>query len=237
MAGAGKIQLLVPVYNEGGNVRVLYEGLVRDKVPFDALTFIYDFDEDNTLPVIAELAAKDTRIFSSKNAIGRGVLNALRWGFFLSQPGPVIVLMGDNSDKLTIIPEMIELWKKGATVVSPSRYMKGGVQEGGGLVKATLSRMAGKSLRLIGFPTADPTNNFKLYDGEWLKAQKIESEGGFEIALELSYKAFRDKRNIVELPTVWKDRTMGESRFKLFKWLPHYLRWYLRAAALTVVSR
>lgn len=31
---------------------------------------------------------------------------------------------------------------------------------------------------------------------------------------------------IAELPTTWRDRTAGQSRFRLRQWLPHYLRWY-----------
>lgn len=226
------VQLLVPVYNEAENVRVLYNGLRREAIEFDALTFVYDMDGDTTLPVIKELAQADNRINAQKNAYGRGVLNALKWGFSQVSSGPVIVLMADNSDKLSIIPEMIEMWQKGAVIVSPSRYMRGGKQYGGGLIKSTLSRLAGVSLSLIGFPTADATNNFKLYDGEWLKAQQIESVGGFEVALELCYKAFRAKKPINELPTEWRDRTIGKSNFKLISWMPHYLKWYFKSFGL-----
>jgi hypothetical protein len=31
------------------------------------------------------------------------------------------------------------------------------------------------------------------------------------------------------MPTVWQERTAGASNFKLGKWLPRYLRWYLAA--------
>jgi dolichol-phosphate mannosyltransferase len=220
-------QIVVPIYNEGENVLRLYSELTDEKVPYDSLTFVYDFDGDTTLPFIARLAQSDSRVRADKNQYGRGVVNALRWGFAHCKPGPVIVVMGDLSDKLSIIPDMIEAWSKGARVVCPSRYMKGGKQHGGGLVKSLLSRLAGLSLKLIGFPTADPTNNFRLYDGKWLSSQTIESQGGFEVGLELCYKAYRSGGKIVELPTVWRDREMGKSNFKLMAWLPHYLRWYL----------
>jgi hypothetical protein len=134
--------------------------------------------------------------------------------------------MGDNSDKLSLIPEMIDLWRDGATVVCPSRYIPGGKQHGGGLLKSNLSRFAGRSLKLLGFPTADGTNNYKLYDGAWLRSQTIESTGGFEIALELCYKAYDSGKRIEELPTEWFDRAAGESQFKLLEWIPKYLKWY-----------
>lgn len=223
------IQLLVPIYNEGENVRRLYESLLRDKVAFDRLMFVYDLDTDTSLPFIAELKRADVRVHAEKNGYGRGALNALKWGFHCSMSGPVIVLMGDNSDKLSIIPQMVQLWSQGVKVVSPSRYMKGGAQHGGPWLKGVMSRTAGVSLKLLGFPTADPTNNFKLYDGDWLRQQEVESCGGFELALELTYKAYAQGLEIRELPTEWFDRTAGESRFRLWHWLPHYLRWYFKS--------
>lgn len=233
----GRIQLLVPIYNEGENVVQLYSTLEKEGVPFDTLKFVYDFDGDITLPFIAKLSEKDARVFAEKNEYGRGVINALRWGFAHAEPGPVIVMMGDNSDKLSIVPEMLRLWKDGATVVSPSRYMRGGKQHGGGIVKSLMSRTAGVSLKMMGFPTADPTNNFKLYDGKWLKRQKIESVGGFEVALELCYKAYVDGVKIVETPTEWFDRTQGESRFQFRKWLPKYLDWYFKTVSALLFGK
>jgi hypothetical protein len=49
---------------------------------------------------------------------------------------------------------------------------------------------------------------------------------GFELALELTVKATLARRRVAEIPTTWKDRTAGQSNFKLRKWLPHYLHWY-----------
>jgi glycosyltransferase involved in cell wall biosynthesis len=222
------IQILVPIYNEGENVLRVYEDLVSEGVSFDVLRFVYDLDTDTSLPYLEKLHAKDSRAIADKNEFGRGVVNALRWGFSKSSNGPVIVVMGDSSDKLSVISEMISLWENGATVVSPSRYMPGGKQHGGPPLKSAMSRVAGKILALLGFPTSDATNNFKLYDGEWLRQQTIESQGGFEIALELCYKAYSSGKVIKQLPTEWWDRTDGESNFKLWSWLPHYLSWYLR---------
>ena len=145
--------------------------------------------------------------------------------------------MGDNSDKLSIIPEMINHWENGSVLVSPSRYMPKGKQHGGPKLKSFLSRNSGKFIKLLGFPTSDPTNNFKLYDGAWLKKQEIESVGGFEVALELCYKANKQNKKISQLPTEWFDRTEGESNFKLFAWLPKYLRWYLMAIIVVLKKR
>lgn len=60
---------------------------------------------------------------------------------------------------------------------------------------------------------------------------QIESQAGFELALELTVKAHLAGRRIAEVPTVWRDRTAGVSRFQLRRWLPHYVRWYVRTFA------
>ena len=119
---------------------------------------------------------------------------------------------------------------EGARVVCPSRYMPGGRQIGGPWLKGFLSRMAGLSLYWVaGLPTRDGTNNFRLYDAALVNELGIESVGGFELALELTAKAHRHGARVAELPATWRDRTAGESRFQLVKWLPHYLKWYFYA--------
>ena len=101
---------------------------------------------------------------------------------------------------------------------------------GGALFKKNLSKWAGLTLRWFrGFPTHDATNSFKLYDAEMLNTFTLESRGGFEISLEITVKAFLAGYRIAELPTTWRDRTQGESRFRLWHWLPLYLRWYFHA--------
>jgi dolichol-phosphate mannosyltransferase len=118
----------------------------------------------------------------------------------------------------------------GADVVAASRYMPGGRQIGGPRLKRLLSRVAGLSLHNVGgVATHDPTNNFKLYAKRFLDDVTIESEAGFELALELTVKAAIGGRRIAEIPTTWRDRTSGESNFRLRQWLPHYVRWYLVA--------
>jgi len=39
---------------------------------------------------------------------------------------------------------------------------------------------------------------------------------------------------VTEVPTVWRDRTEGTTRFKFFAWLPHYLHWYIYGIRLQV---
>ncbi|MDF1742494.1 MAG: glycosyltransferase family 2 protein [Gimesia sp.] len=221
------LSLIVPVYNEAENIPRLIDEIDQHlHQPFRVL-IVYDFEEDTTLPVARQLAETRPYLSLVKNNLGRGPANALRAGFQEAQSGPALVVMADLSDDLRDVARMLELYQEGCRVVCASRYMRGGQQQGGPLLKRTLSRFAGLSLYYFaGFPTHDATNNFRLYDAALVNEMQIESEHGFEIALELTAKAFVQGEKIGEIPTIWKDRSAGESRFQLFRWLPKYLRWY-----------
>jgi hypothetical protein len=138
--------------------------------------------------------------------------------------------MADLSDDLGQVSKMLELYRRGSHIVVGSRYMRGGRLIGGPWFKQLLSRLSGLSLCwLRGMPTHDATNAFKIYDRAMLDAICIESKGGFELSLEITVKAFLAGYTISETPSTWRDRTAGKSRFKLWNWLPHYLKWYLMA--------
>jgi hypothetical protein len=142
----------------------------------------------------------------------------------------VLISMADGSDEPAIVDGMVALAADGADLVAASRYMRGGHQVGGPVLKRLMSRMAGLTLHwFAGVPTHDPTNNFKLYSRRFLDSVTIESTAGFELALELTVKATLARRRIEEVPTTWRDRTAGQSNFRLRKWLPHYLHWYWAA--------
>jgi len=191
---------------------------------------VYDFDEDPTVPVIDRLSAELPAIRGLRNDLGRGVLNAMKAGIAASSGAYVLISMADGSDEPQVVDPMVRLAREGADVVSASRYMKGGHQVGGPPLKRLMSRTAGLTLHwFAGVPTHDPTNNFKLYSRRFLDAVTIDSTAGFELALELTVKATLDGRRVDEVPTTWRDRTAGQSNFKLRKWLPHYLDWYRRA--------
>jgi dolichol-phosphate mannosyltransferase len=229
-AGTGPLELIVPVYNEAENFPALLAEVERHiPAPF-VMNVVYDFDEDTTVPVARRFAEDRPWLKLVKNRHGRGVVAAIRTGFEQVGRGPALVIMADLSDDLRIVTRMLALYRRGHRIVCPSRYMRGGRQFGGPRLKRLLSRTAGVSLRwLAGFPTHDATNNFRLYDAALVNELGIESTGGFELALELTAKAFRRGERIAEVPTTWRDRTAGTSRFRLMKWLPKYLYWYAYA--------
>jgi glycosyltransferase involved in cell wall biosynthesis len=226
------VSLVIPVYNESDNVNVLFDS-IKANVGVDAEILIcYDFDEDNTLPAVQKWACEFPNLRLVKNKYGPGPLGAIKSGMNEASMPAVIVVMADLSDDLSSIDPMVERFHEGCAVVAGSRYMKGGRQIGGPLLKRTLSRLAGVSLYyLVRLGAHDATNSFRLYAKEFLDSVQIESDGGFELGIELTVKAHLKGLKIGEVPTTWMDRSKGKSRFRLRKWLPKYLRWYIRAIA------
>jgi glycosyltransferase involved in cell wall biosynthesis len=224
------LSIAVPVYNEGDNICRLFDQIESkiDKNCLNEVVLVYDFEEDSTVPAAKQAAGRYSfPIRLVRNHFGRGALNAIRTGFQEVRGPFVLVCMADLSDDITAVRPMLEKMREGYDVVCGSRYMRGGHQYGGPLLKRTLSRLAGVSLHyLAGVPTHDVTNSFKMYRKELLERLTLESTGGFEIGMEIVVKTFALGGKIGEVPSNWYDREAGESRFRLWKWLPNYLRWY-----------
>jgi dolichol-phosphate mannosyltransferase len=226
-----EIDFIIPVYNEGANIAgALAELYARVTQPKRVL-IVYDFDEDDTVPVVRQLAPRYPGVELVRNTNGRGVINAIRAGIEAARSDVVIISMADLSDDLDVVADMVRLIRdEGYDIVCASRYMSGGRQIGGPIVKRTLSRLGGVSLYWLGgLPTHDATNAFRAYRLSVLRTIPIESSGGFEYTLELTAKAHVAGHRITEVPSTWRDRTAGQSRFRLMKWLPHYAKWYVYA--------
>ncbi len=229
---APRYSVVVPVFHEAENIGPFCRAVLESFPPSYELLVCYDVAEDDSLPALMALPAaeKPPVVRLIHNTLGRGVRYAIEAGMRAARGPVVIVTMVDLSDDYPLIEEMVARAEAGAAVVCPSRYMPGGRQLGGPFLKGLLSRAAGLSLhRLAGLPTRDPTNSFKAYRRDFLERTPIESTAGFSLGLELTVKAHFAGERVEELPATWRDRTAGESRFRLAAWLPLYLRWYFWA--------
>ena len=225
-----EVSVVMPVYEEGESVVPVLRDLDAELPASREILVVHDTDEDSTVPVVGRLTAEIPGLRPYRNTLGRGVLPAMRAGIGASTGRYVVVTMADGSDDYSSLTAMLAAADGGADVVAASRYMRGGRQVGGPRLKRLMSRTAGLTLHwFAGVPTHDATNNFKLYRRSFLESITIESRAGFELALELTVKATAAGRRVVEVPTTWRDRTEGTSRFRLRTWLPHYLRWYAYA--------
>jgi dolichol-phosphate mannosyltransferase len=224
------LSIIIPAHFEEKNILLeLSEINKKVKTPHEIIV-VYDLDNDPTVTAVKNYIKNNgsNNIVLKKNNIGskRGVINAFKTGLKTARSEIIIVSMADLSDDIGKIDQMKLLIDKGYDVVCASRYMRGGRQIGGPVLKGLISRLTGHSLYLLGLPTHDPTNAFKMFRKSIFNQIQIESSGGFEYNLEVIVKAYKKGYKIGEIPAVWRDRTSGKSKFKILKWLPKYIKWY-----------
>jgi dolichol-phosphate mannosyltransferase len=222
-----RVSIVIPVYNEGEEIDPCLARIFGGvRLPCEVIV-VYDDPSDTTVPYLEKYAKSDSRVVPTLNAYGLGPARAIRYGIDNAQASIAVVTMADGSDDVDQIDDLCRLIDRGVVVAAASRYMSGGQQIGGPLLKSLLSRLAGLSLFwLARVGTRDATNSFKAYSTEFVRDVGIESDTGFEIGIELVAKARRLRRPVAELPTIWLERAHGASNFKVAKWIPRYMRWY-----------
>lgn len=224
-----KLSIVVPCHNEADNIVRLIERIEAAVTLSHELVIVNDHSNDRTVELVNQLARQNKNISLVENRLNKGFANALKSGFANCKTDIIIPVMGDLCDDLSTIEQMYNKINDGYDVVCGSRYCGSGSRLGGSRFKAFLSYWAGKSLYwLLGIPTHDIANAFKMYRKKVIESMALESTG-FEISMEIPLKAYYLGFKITEVPTVWKERTQGKSSFKIFKLLPRYLKLYLRA--------
>jgi dolichol-phosphate mannosyltransferase len=227
-ARAPRVSVVIPAYNEGeAIVPVLDRLLEAVHLPSEVLVVV-DSPDDTTIAVVEAYAAHEQpTVRVLVNDYGSGPAFAIRFGIHQAIAPVVLVTMADGCDDPRQIDELTRLVERGVVVAAASRYMPGGQQVGGPMLKRFLSKNAGRTLYWFArVGTRDATNSFKAYNRDFVERVGIDSRDGFEIGLELTAKARRMRLPVAEIPTIWLDRPAGVSNFKVAKWLPRYLRWY-----------
>lgn len=226
------VSVIIPARDEGPVIRQVIDG-IRAALPSATILVVVDSAQDKTMDSLPHNAGYWVMV----STYGPGPANAIRFGVDQATAPVVVVMMADGSDDPSVLPAMVKLVRDGAVVGCASRYMRGGRQVGGPLVKRVLSRAAGLSLyHLAGTGTHDATNAYKSYDAGFLKKVTIESRLGFEMGIEMVAKATVLRLPVAEVPVTWVDRTQGTSHFRLRKWLPAYFHWWRYAVGAKVAS-
>ncbi len=225
---APRISVVIPARDEAARIGRALSRIFASVRSSCEVIVVVDTDEDPTWQEVQAWAAVEPRLRCLVGEYGPGPANAIRFGIDQARAGVAVVTMADNSDDPRQIEQLAALVEHGAAVAAASRYSRGGSQIGGPIGKSLLSRLAGRSLRLLARAgTRDATNSFKAYSTSFIGEVGIDSRQGFAIGIELTAKARRLRREVAEIPTIWLDREEGKSGFRVLAWIPAYLRWYL----------
>ncbi len=235
---ASQLDFVIPVYNEGENILPVLEALKKGvRMPFSVL-ICYDEDDDDTLDALRGYDPATFEIRLVKNKYRRGPHGAVLSGFDASSAPAVLMIPADDDYNAPAFQAMYDEFTRGSDIVCASRFIPGGGMENCPLIKSVLVRSAAFTLRHLAFlPTHDPTNGLRLFSRRVLSTIAIESTEGFTYSIELLVKAHRLGWKIAEVPVRWFERKKGQSRFKVFKWMVPYLRWYFYAFETTYLRR
>ena len=218
--------LIIPCKDEGREFSNILKRFLDYLDETTLVLIVVDDKEDSSLEYLGELSSN---IKVLVNTYGPGPALAIKYGIDNSVGNSICVAMGDGSDDPKQVEELFLLIDRGLSVAVASRYTKNGKYIGRKSFKYFLSKYSGIILNILfRLGTNDPTNMFKAYSSNFLKNVKVESKNGFTLGLEMVVKAKLNNAPIGEMPTIWIDRTHGNSKFNMKKYLPSYIYWVKR---------
>ncbi|WP_078893011.1 glycosyltransferase [Streptomyces sp. NRRL F-2580] len=214
----GSVTLIVPTFNEAGNVAELLRRLgdaLPDHLPC-AVLFVDDSTDDT--PAAIEKAAADhpfpVSVLHREVAEG-GLGGAVVEGMKRADTDWIVVMDADLQHPPHLVPELVgEGERTGADLVVASRYLSGGSRAGlAGSYRIAVSRGATWLTKGL-FPRAlrglsDPMSGFFAMRRSAVTAEALQPLG-YKILLELAVRCRPAK--VAEIPFVFQDRFSGESK-------------------------
>ncbi len=225
-----KLSILMPVRNEGINIKIMLKILnaVVD-IPHEVL-IIYDSPDDNAIAVVKGRQPDHNHVQLIYNNLGPSVLNAVKAGIKAASGEYILLLAVDDLGPVLAIEDMISLLNEGYDLVSCTRYAYGGRRLGGSFIEGMLSRIANKLFCFFsGSMLSDATTGCKMFRKEIFENIVLESRPiGWAFIFEFVIKAQKLGVKMGEVPIVSIDRLFGgKSTFLLWPWVKEYLRWFI----------
>lgn len=226
--------VIIPTYNERENIERLVPMVLAQDPRLDVL-IIDDASPDGTGEVVERMSAEDPRVQvlrrPGKLGLGTAYLEGFRRG--LEQGYAYLFEMdADFSHDPAHLPQFLEAIEK-YDVVLGSRYLEGRVTVVNWPIgRLLLSYFANIYARIVtGLPIADATGGYKCFRREVLEAidlDRVESEG-YSFQIEMSFRAWKKGFRIGEIPIVFADRDVGESKMsRRIIWEAVWRVWKLR---------
>ncbi|MEW6057559.1 MAG: polyprenol monophosphomannose synthase [Bdellovibrionota bacterium] len=215
-----KTTIMIPTYNERGNISRLIESILSLKVAGQEIHVLVvdDNSPDGTGEAVAEYAAKNSkvRLITRKNERGRGSAGIVGFKEALASDSDFVIEMdADFSHDPKYIPELLNAAASGADVVLGSRFVEGGSDDDRGPYRQVVTKLAGFYVRtLLGLKVRDVSSGYRCFRRNALKQIGLDNliSTGPSIVLEILYKCSMKGFKIVEVPIVFIDRRIGVTK-------------------------
>ena len=233
-AGIERALVVIPTYNERENIPRLLP-LVLEQDPRIEVLVIDDASPDGTGEAADRIAAGNPRVHTlhrpGKLGLGTAYLDGFRWG--IEREYDVLFEMdADFSHDPAHLPQFLQAIERFDLVLG-SRYLHGRVTVvNWPMGRLLLSWFANVYARVVtGLPVSDATGGFKCFRRKVLLAIDLDPVGseGYAFQIEMSLRAWRRGFAIGEIPIVFADRDIGESKMsRRIIWEAVWRVWTLR---------
>ena len=217
---APSIVVVVPTYNEAGNIVTVLDR-ITDVLPAARVIVVDDGSPDGTAKLVEayrRTAPAGERVAIMCRSAKEGLGAAYRAGFAraLEEGADICVQMdADLSHDPVYLRELVSAVAAGADAALGSRYIPGGSIEDWPRLRRFLSRWGNRfAAGMLGLAVNDATSGYRAYRRTLLEAMAYDSVradgSGFQV--EMTHRAVRTGARIVEVPILFRDRTVGESK-------------------------
>ena len=218
-----KIVLIIPTFNESGNIGRLLDELqsVFRSICHEMHVLVVDDNSpDGTLDIVRARqrnAANVHALAGSKRGLGAAYIRGMRHALDVLQAEAVFEMDADFSHKPADVPRLIAALEQGADLAIGSRYTPGGgVPQKWGWRRRLNSRFGNLVARyVVGLHRIhDCTAGFRAIRCDVLRRMDF---GGFRVQgyafqIALLHAAVAQGAKVVEVPVEFVDRTVGESK-------------------------
>ena len=210
-----ELAVIIPTRNEAGNVGRLLAALesALADVTWEAI-FVDDDSSDGTAASVRAIGRRNIRVRVLQRIGRRGLASAVIEGMLATSAPVLAVIDADMQHDESVLPRLFAEVRDGACDLAVgSRYVAGGGVGQWDAGRRTVSRWAtALAQRITGTALSDPMSGFFAISREALEAALPKLSGtGFKILLDLVASSPAPLR-VVELPYVFRTRTVGESK-------------------------
>lgn len=207
-----KVSIVVPSYNEQGNVENLVEKIGKALYGLDYEIVFIDDSTDKTPAVIKKVMETNPHVRMEHRTNEKGLATAVIRGFQIAEGDYLAVMDADLQHPPEILRPMFAAVESGADFCIPSRFIKGGSDGGLNLYRKLVSGVAryiGKILLPCLRKISDPTSGLFMFRKESIKNADLRPIG-WKIMVEVL--AMSDYKSVIEIPYSFQQRTAGESK-------------------------
>jgi dolichol-phosphate mannosyltransferase len=211
--------VIIPTFNEIENIEAILREIFATPGKFNVLV-VDDNSPDETAKCVQELQGEfKERLFleirRKKSGLGTAYIHGFKWA--LNNNYTYIFEMdADFSHNPEDLPRLYEACAThGADVAIGSRYIKGVNVVNWPMTRVLMSWFASKYVKLItGIPIQDTTAGFVCFHRKVLESINLDDVQfvGYAFQIEMKFKAYLKNFEIIEIPVIFTDRVLGESK-------------------------